>query len=46
MIFELCYIEAIYYYAHGSHGFFAKCFSPTEMTDLTDFVSIACSLCY
>ena len=49
MIFELCYIEAIYYYAHGSHrshGFFAKCFSTTEMTDLTDFVSIACSLRY
>ena len=24
----------------------ATCFSITEMTDLTDFVSIACSLCY
>ena len=26
--------------------FFATCFSPTEMTELTDFVSIACSLRY
>ena len=28
--------------------FFARatCFSTTEMTDFTDFVSIACSLCY
>ena len=35
--------------AHGSHrlhGFFARatCFNTTEMTDFTDFVSIACSL--
>lgn len=26
--------------------FFAKCFSTTEMTELTDFMSIACSLRY
>ena len=38
--------------AHGSHrlhGFFfarATCFGTTEVTDLTDFVSIACSLRY
>ena len=37
--------------AHGSHrlhGFFRLCnvLSTTEMTDFTDFVSIACSLRY
>ena len=32
---------------HTDHtDFFATCFSSTEMTDLTDFVSIACSLRY
>ena len=50
MIFELCYIEAIYYYmltdrTDCTDSFtHATCFSTTEMTDLTDFVSIACSL--
>ena len=29
-----------------STDFFVTCFSATEMTDLTDFVSIACSLRY
>ena len=34
--------------AHGSHGFFHSCnvLYTTEMTDFTDFVSIACSLRY
>ena len=33
---------------HRLHGFLARttCFSTTEMTELTDFVSIACSLRY